>query len=132
MCRNVPSAKSKEIEEHLLRSSARAQKRTFQNAQREVKMGSRTTSYWQLALLACLLSGFPFSTLCQQPRQSPVTTEAPRIDFSSPRAFPHLFAPYSMPFVPATRLDNSERLDGLIVDGKLRLTVDDVIALTLD
>ena len=132
MCRNVPSAKSKEIEEHLLRSSARAQKRTFQNAQREVKIGSRTTSYWQLALLACLLSGFPFSTLCQQPRQSPVTTEAPRIDFSSPRAFPHLFAPYSMPFVPATRLDNSERLDGLIVDGKLRLTVDDVIALTLE
>jgi hypothetical protein len=116
-CRAVASAWSREIGEHLLHLSARAQKRTYQNASREVKMGPRTTPYRRLALLLFLISGFSFSTLCQQPRQLPVTPEAPRIDFLNSRAFPHLFAPYNMPFVPAPRLDNSGRLDGLIVDG---------------
>jgi len=48
-----------------------------------------------------------------------------------PRLSPR-FAPYYAPFVPAAQLDNSRRLEDLIVDGKLTLTLDDAIALTLE
>jgi outer membrane protein TolC len=45
---------------------------------------------------------------------------------------PKIFSPYTIPFVPAARLDNSRRLEHLIVDGKLVLALDDAIALALE
>ena len=74
----------------------------------------------------------PASALCQQLVPVPVLAKAAKIDFSNTRAFPHIFAPYSAPFVPEPELGNSRRLEDLIVDGKLTLTLDDAIALTLE
>jgi hypothetical protein len=58
-------------------------------------------------LLAMVLSA---SAVCQQSEPAPVPAKPPRIDFSKARAFPHIFAPYYAPFVPAPQLDNSRRL----------------------
>ena len=54
------------------------------------------------------------------------------IDYSHSDSFPNIFAPYTARFVPEPRLSNSERLKRLIHDGKLSLSVQDVIALALE
>jgi hypothetical protein len=82
--------------------------------------------------VSLLASCLPYCALCQQAEPAPVPAKAARIDFSNTRAFPRVFAPYYAPFVPAAQLDNSRRLEDLIVDGKLTLTLDDAIALTLE
>jgi len=84
------------------------------------------------AAVSLLASCLPYCALCQQAEPAPVPAKAARIDFSNTRAFPRVFAPYYAPFVPAAQLDNSRRLEDLIVDGKLTLTLDDAIALTLE
>jgi outer membrane protein TolC len=58
--------------------------------------------------------------------------EATSIDYSNNHSFPNLLSPYASPFVPDPRLDNSGRLQNLIVDGKLMLRLDDAIALALE
>jgi outer membrane protein TolC len=58
--------------------------------------------------------------------------EATHFDYSKSRAFPNLFAPYFSPYVPRPRLDNSSRLQDLIRDGKLVLTINDAIALAIE
>ena len=59
-------------------------------------------------------------------------SEATRFDYSNSHSFPRIFAPYKVPFVPEPRLNNARRLQDLIVDGKLILTLDDAIALALE
>jgi outer membrane protein TolC len=61
-----------------------------------------------------------------------VASEATRFDYSNSHSFPHIFSPYKVPLVPEPRLNNARRLQDLIVDGKLVLTVDDAIALALE
>jgi outer membrane protein len=85
-----------------------------------------------LATVPLLVMALSASAVCQQSEPTPPPAEIPRIDFSKARAFPHIFAPYFAPFVPAPQLENSRRLEDLIVDGKLTLTVDDAIALALE
>jgi len=46
-------------------------------------------------------------------------------------AFPW-FYPYTVPSLPGPRLENSPRLQNLIVDGKLALSLDDAVALALE
>jgi outer membrane protein TolC len=58
-----------------------------------------------------------------------VHDESTRFDYSNSH---RIFFPYTMPLLPAPRLDNSPRLQELIVDGKLTLTLDDAIALALE
>ena len=58
--------------------------------------------------------------------------EATRFDYTKSHAFPNLLAPYLNPYVPRPRLDNSRRLQNLIVDGKLVLTLEDAIALAIE
>jgi len=58
--------------------------------------------------------------------------EATHFDYSSSHAFPQVLSPYTSPFVPDARMDNSRRLQNLIVDGKLVLSLDDAIALALE
>ena len=84
-----------------------------------------------LATVSLLVMALSARAVCLQSEPVP-PAEIPRIDFSNPRAFPRIFAPYYAPFVPAPRLENSQRLEDLIVDGKLTLTLDDAIALTLE
>lgn len=54
-------------------------------------------------------------------------------DYSKPKpAFPNVIAPYSPQEVPPPNLSNTPRLDQLMRDGKLYLSMDDSIALALE
>jgi outer membrane protein TolC len=91
------------------------------------------TAIWRLLATVCftvlLLRGLAF---CQEDKGSSVRGEATRFDYSNSHSFPNIFSPYSAPFVPEPLLDNSRRLQNLIVDGKLVLALDDAIALALE
>ena len=58
--------------------------------------------------------------------------EATKFDYSNSHAFPNVFSPYFSPFVPRPRMDNSQRLQNMIVDGKLMLKLEDAIALAIE
>jgi outer membrane protein TolC len=54
-------------------------------------------------------------------------------DYSKPRsAFPHVLQPYQAQQVAQPNLGNSPRIDSLMRDGKIYLSIDDAIALTLE
>jgi outer membrane protein len=54
-------------------------------------------------------------------------------DYSYGRAwFPNIFAPYAPQNIPEPMLTNSTRLDQLIQDGKLMLSLDDAVSLALE
>src|SRR4051812_22338454 len=56
-----------------------------------------------------------------------------KIDFSKPRkSFPNLLAPYEGRTLRSPKLDNSPRINQLIKDGKLMLSLNDAIALALE
>jgi outer membrane protein TolC len=108
------------------------------------------------AFLAVLLAGGPVWAQNQQPAPdkpglpAPQTTEGtyttapsnPPIPVSlgvskysyrhAPHGFPNLFAPYRPIHVPEPVLTNSPRIDQLIHDGKLALTLQDAVELALE
>ncbi len=54
-------------------------------------------------------------------------------DYSNPRAaFPHVLQPYRPEEVPQPNLGNSARIDALMRDGKIYLSIDDAVALALE
>src|SRR5271170_76187 len=54
-------------------------------------------------------------------------------DYSKPRAaFPNVLAPYRSGVVPPPNLSNTSRIDQLLHDGKIMLSINDAIALTLE
>src|SRR5580704_2543276 len=54
-------------------------------------------------------------------------------DYSKPRsAFPHILQPYVPRPVDQPNLGNSPRIDALMHDGKIYLSIDDAVALTLE
>src|SRR5205807_4447454 len=56
-----------------------------------------------------------------------------KVDFSKPRkSFPNLLAPYEGRTMRLPRLQNSARINQLIKDGKLMLSLNDAIALALE
>jgi len=57
---------------------------------------------------------------------------APKIDYTQSRAFPNILDAYFPRLVPEPSLSNSERLHALVRDGKLYLSLQDAIALTLE
>jgi outer membrane protein TolC len=69
---------------------------------------------------------------CQNGQGASARDESTRFDYSKPHGFPRGFYPYTFPSLPGPRLGNSQRLQDLIVDGKLTLTLDDAIALALE
>ena len=108
------------------------------------------------ALLACLLAVGPISpAFAQDPPQNPPPTPAPvappaqqqqvstiapvsslglaKHNFSKgPRAFPNIFKPYEPIRIERSVLTNSPRLEQLISDGKLQLSLQDAIELALE
>ena len=108
------------------------------------------------ALLACLLAVGPISpAFAQDPPQNPPPTPAPaappaqqqqvstiapvsslglaKHNFSKgPRAFPNIFKPYEPIHIERSVLTNSPRLEQLISDGKLQLSLQDAIELALE
>jgi outer membrane protein TolC len=97
------------------------------------------------AVLAGVLAGAPVSpVLAQEPASAPVPT-APvqgavpislgvsKYNYTrAPKPFPNIFAPYTMQYVDPGVLTNSPRLEQLIRDGKLPLSLQDAIALALE
>src|SRR6185312_16153382 len=56
-----------------------------------------------------------------------------KVDYSkSPKSFPNLFAPYERLTLKPPNLQNSPRIQQLIHDGKLTLSLNDAVALALE
>ena len=80
--------------------------------------------------------------LAQQPSPPPSITPAPQSappspvhlrDYSQPRsAFPKLLQPYTPRQLELSNLGNSPRIDTLMRDGKIHLSIDDAVALALE
>ena len=63
----------------------------------------------------------------------PVSLGVSKYDYTrAPRAFPTLFNPYAQHIVPPPVLTNSPRIDQLIHDNKLELTLQDAVELALE
>jgi hypothetical protein len=69
---------------------------------------------------------------CQDTQGTSSRDESTRFDYSKGHGFLRALYPYTAPSLPGPRLDNSQRLQDLIVDGKLTLALDDAIALALE
>ena len=54
------------------------------------------------------------------------------MQFGNTQWFPNFWRPYGSPYVPAPKMNNSERLHSLISGSKLRLSLEDAIALALE
>jgi outer membrane protein TolC len=67
---------------------------------------------------------------------SPSANAAPPVNFNSEfgnrQWFPDVWKPYEQPLIPETKMSNSERLHSLLSDGKLHLSLQDVIELALE
>ena len=70
------------------------------------------------------------------PQATPVSAPAQAVhmqDYSKPRpALPHILQPYEAQKVPQPVFGNSPRIDSLLRDGKIYLSIDDAVALTLE
>src|ERR1700719_1885014 len=105
------------------------------------------------ALLTCALSlsvvaqnAAPAASPAQPQTSSPAVPSAPQpeqktaqpqqvhlADYSKPRsAFPNLLQPYMPRPLAEVNLSNSARIDSLLQDGKIYLSIDDAIALALE
>src|SRR5450631_3518566 len=68
-----------------------------------------------------------------QPATAPAAQPLSFKDYSKPRApFPNVLAPYTPREVPPPTLSNTTRIDQLLQDGKLMLSMDDAVALALE
>ncbi len=76
--------------------------------------------------------------LPQAPAPQPITVQAltqPDIvkDYTKPHSsFPNVLAPYKSAVVPPPNLSNTSRVDQLLHDGKIMLSINDAIALSLE
>ncbi len=99
------------------------------------------------AILTVTLVGGPISPAFgqeapQNPQAAPAKTATPIVPVSlgsakynytrAPRPFPNLFAPYSPIKIEAPILTNSPRVDQLIHDGKLELSMQEAVELALE
>ena len=102
---------------------------------------------WRAAVLSTaftILACSHFSPLssAQDVPAAPAPQAAPAIaqpqavhlqDYSKPRsAFPHILQPYRSQQVAQPNLGNSPRIDSLLRDGKIYLSIDDAVALALE
>jgi len=93
-----------------------------------------------VAILAC--TQLPASLCAQNVPAAPAPQPAPAPappqlvhlqDYSKPRSpFPHFLQPYRSQELPQPGLANSPRIDSLMRDGKIYLSIDDAVALTLE
>ncbi len=104
-----------------------------------------SVAFLRPALLLTVLAIFAYSpsTLAAQSFPSapapqaappPAAPQAVHLqDYSKPRsAFPHILQPYQSQEVAQPSLANSPRIDSLMHDGKIYLSIDDAVALTLE
>jgi len=87
--------------------------------------------------MACVLSGTGWAQTPDTPQPQTDKSAAPQtfrtLDYSQPQShFPNPFAPYMVQTLPPVNLTNTARLQDLIHDGKLQLSLDDAVALALE
>ena len=68
----------------------------------------------------------------QAQQSAPASAQNLNMHFGNTRWFPTFWGPYEAPYVPATKMTNSERVHSLLSDGKLHLSMQDVIGLALE
>jgi len=77
------------------------------------------------------------SALPQAPQPMPAPAPQPQryasVDYSKPRSqFPNVVAPYKPGYVPPPNLSNTDRIQQLMHDGKIMLSMNDAVALALE
>src|SRR3984885_7792247 len=77
------------------------------------------------------------SALPQTPQPVPAPAVQPEhytsMDYAKPRAaFPNIIAPYKASYVPPPNLSNTDRIQQLMHDGKIMLSMNDAVALALE
>jgi outer membrane protein len=67
------------------------------------------------------------------PAPVPQSQQYASVDYSKPRSqFPNVIAPYKPGYVPPPNLNNTDRIQQLIRDGKIMLSMNDAVALALE
>jgi outer membrane protein len=67
------------------------------------------------------------------PAPAPQAQQYASVDYSKPRSqFPNVIAPYKPGYVPPPNLSNTDRIQQLMRDGKIMLSMDDAVALALE
>ena len=76
-----------------------------------------------------LLTGSYLNAQQAPPAQNAAPTPNFKMDYGNTHWFPSFWQPYQIPSVPEERLANSDRLHYLLRDGKLQLSLQDLIEL---
>ena len=99
---------------------------------------ARLASTMRLTTLA-LFAALPLASRAQEPPPAPApkssqqVRQLPGINYSKPASpFPNVIAPYKPKTVPEPNLSNTARIDQLMHQGKLYLSLSDAIALALE
>ena len=67
------------------------------------------------------------------PAPAPQSQQYVPVDYSKPRSqFPNVIAPYKPGYVPPPNLNNTDRVQQLMRDGKIMLSMNDAVALALE
>src|SRR6202140_5495112 len=100
---------------------------------------ARLASILRLAVAASLFATLTLACLGQEPPPAPKSQNAtqvqtlPVMNYSKPEShFPNPIAPYTPRHLAAPNLANTARIDALMHDGKLYLSLNDAIALALE
>src|ERR1700733_8115088 len=100
---------------------------------------ARFASTIRLAAVAAVSAALTLTTLAQEPpattspQNTPEARPLPVIDYAKPVShFPNPIGPYSPRHVAEPNLANTARVDQLMHDGKLYLSLNDAIALALE
>jgi len=98
---------------------------------------ARLISNTRLAAVASLFTMLTMACLAQEPPAAPVPQSSdkslPVMNYSQPVShFPNPIGPYTPRHLAAPNLANTARIDGLMHDGKLYLSLNDAIALALE
>src|SRR5499427_2658964 len=100
---------------------------------------ARITSTIRLAASICLFAVLTMAASAQEPppaptpQNTPETKPVPALNFSKPVShFPNPIGPYMPREVQAPNLANTARIDSLMHEGKLYLSLNDAIALALE
>ncbi len=105
-----------------------------------LRLNSATRRIAGIAFAAALsLSGWAQNAqpLPQAPQPSPAPAPQSQnytpVDYSKPRSqFPNVIAPYEPGYVPPPNLNNTDRIQQLMHDGKIMLSMNDAVALALE
>ncbi len=110
-------------------------------------MSFRLSSIVRQIAVIVVSAMLPISTWAQDAQTAPAALpQAPQpalnappvqhyvdVDYSKPRSqFPNVIQPYLPALVPPPNLTNTKRIDSLIHDGKIMLSLNDAVALTLE